>query len=178
MLTGSGIVLIEVDRPSGRVTSVRMDPSTGHTVLDQAAIEAFRAWRFKPGSVSRIRTPITFTVGSRPRYELDVKAKSTDAVLAAFLGKGTVLRGSFPAYPRSAPWTVKQGSGVFELHVQKDGSVGKVKILKSSGDQVFDDVTVKTLSNWQLRRGPLIIELPLSFTLGPKSYSVDIPRRQ
>ena len=177
-LTGTGIVKIEVDAPTGRVTSVRMDPSTGHAILDQAAIEAFREWRFKPGMVSRVRTPITFTVSGSPVYELAVKAKSTDEVLAAFLGKGTVVRGRFPAYPTSVPWTTKQGSGVYELHVQKDGSVGQVKVLKSSGDQTFDDVTVKALRKWKLRRGPLIIELPLSFTLGPRSYSVDIPKRR
>ena len=177
-LTGSGIVKIEVDPESGRVTSLRMDPSTGHAILDQAATEAFRLWRFKPGSARRIRTPITFTVAGAPSYRLDVKTKSTDEVLAAFLGKGTVLRGSFPAYPRSVAWTPKQGSGVYELHVEKDGSVGQVKILKSSGDQTFDGVTVKTLRKWKLHRGPLIIELPLSFKLEPGSYSVDIPKRR
>lgn len=177
-LTGSGIVKIEVDPESGRVTSARMDPSTGHAILDKAATDAFRLWRFKPGLVRRVRSPITFTTTGTPFYRLDVKAKSTDEVLAAFLGKGTVLRGSFPAYPRSVEWTPKQGSGVYELHVQKDGSVGQVKVLKSSGDQTFDEVTVKTLRKWKLRRGPLIIELPLSFTLGPTSYSVDIPKRR
>ena len=177
-LTGAGVVIIEVDSATGKVTSVRMEPSTGHAILDRAAMDAFRRWRFKPGTVARVRTPIRFTMGGPPVYSLEVKAKSADEVLAAFLGKGMVQRGKFPAYPRSVTWTPKQGSGVYELHVQKDGSVAQVKILKSSGDQTFDGVTVKTLRKWKLRRGPLIIELPLSFTLGPSSYSVDIPKRR
>lgn len=177
-LTGAGVVVIELDSATGKVTSVRMDPSTGHAILDRAAIDAFMRWRFKPGTVSPVRTPIRFTVSGPPVYTLDVKAKPADEVLAGFLGKGTVQRGNFPAYPRSVTWTSKQGSGVYELHVQKDGSVAQVKILKSSGDGVFDAATVKTLRKWRLRRGPLIIELPLAFRLTPTSYSVDIPKRQ
>ena len=177
-LTGAGVAIIEVDSATGKVMSVRMDPSTGHAILDRAAIDAFKQWRFKPGTVALVRTPIRFTVGGPPVYTVEVKAKPADEVLAAFLGKGTVQRGKFPAYPRSVTWTSKQGSGVYELHVQKDGSVGQVKILKRSGDKVFDEMTVKTLRKWRLRRGPLIIELPLSFTLTPSSYSVDIPKRR
>ncbi len=75
-------------------------------------------------------------------------------------------------------WTDRSGSGVYEIHMQKDGSVGAVRILKSSGDSTFDDVTAKTLRKWKLRRGPLVIELPLSFRLSPTNYSVDIPRKR
>jgi TonB family protein len=61
-LTGSGVVLMTVDPGSGAVTSAVMAQSTGHPVLDNAALSAFRRWRFQPGTVSRVRTPITFTM--------------------------------------------------------------------------------------------------------------------
>lgn len=96
--------------------------------------------------------------------------------LAAFLGKGTVIKAPIPAYPRTIPWTIKQGKGVYELHVQKDGSVSEVKILKRSGDEVFDRTAVETLRRWKLRRGPLNLELPLAFKLTPTSYEVNIPK--
>ena len=99
-----------------------------------------------------------------------------DDALAAFLGKGTVEKGPIPAYPRSVPWTTKQGNGRYELHVQKDGRVSEVRILKRSGDDLFDRTTVETLRQWRLRRGPLILELPLSFKLTPSHYSVSIPK--
>lgn len=35
---------------------------------------------------------------------------------------------------------------------------------------------VDTLEKWRLRRGPLIVELPLAFTLTPTHYSVVIPK--
>ena len=177
-IQGTGVAVISVDTASGKVKQVRMEPSTGHALLDHAAMQAFRQWRFKPGTVAGARVPITFTIGRPPVFYLGVKQTPVDDVLARFLGKGTLLRGSFPEYPHPTQWQPKQGSGVYEVHVQKDGTVAMVKVLQSSGDETFDHVTVKTLRKWRLRRGPMIIELPLSFKLTRTSYSVDIPRRR
>ena len=61
-MTGSGVCVMTVDTSTGAVTSATMAQSTGSPVLDNAAISAFRRWRFRPGTVSRVRTPITFTM--------------------------------------------------------------------------------------------------------------------
>ena len=61
-ITGSGVCVMTVDTGSGAVTSADMAQSTGSPILDNAATAAFRRWRFKPGTVSRVRTPITFTM--------------------------------------------------------------------------------------------------------------------
>ena len=59
---GSGMVLLNVDTKKGRVISARMLKSTGHKVLDDAALNSFRQWRFKPGaSAPKVEVPITFT---------------------------------------------------------------------------------------------------------------------
>ena len=60
-LTGSGVAVAEVDTRTGYVKSLRMQKSTGHPELDQSALNAFRRWRFKPGTVHEVRLPITFT---------------------------------------------------------------------------------------------------------------------
>lgn len=177
-ITGSGVAVMQVDSATGKVTSCRMNPSTGSTILDAAAIDAFRQWRFKPGTMKEVRVPITFTVGGQVFTQYQVKEKPMDEALTAFLGKGTVSKGPIPAYPRTVPWTEKHGKGVYELHVQKDGSVSKVKILKRSGDEIFDRTAVDTLRTWRLRRGPLILELPLEFKLSPNHYEVDIPKNR
>lgn len=57
---GSGIVLIIIDKGTGRVTSATMQEGTGESILDRAAVDAFREWRFKPGTISRAKIPITF----------------------------------------------------------------------------------------------------------------------
>jgi protein TonB len=61
-ITGSGVCVMTVDTGSGAVTSADMAQSTGSPILDNAATSAFRRWRFKPGTVSKVRTPITFTM--------------------------------------------------------------------------------------------------------------------
>jgi periplasmic protein TonB len=60
-LTGSGICVVSVD-PGGNVTSADMVQSIGSPILDNSAISAFRRWKFKPGSVSKAKIPITFTM--------------------------------------------------------------------------------------------------------------------
>lgn len=60
--TGSGVCVMTVDTSTGAVTSAVMAQSTGNAILDNAALSAFRRWRFRPGTVSKVRTPITFTM--------------------------------------------------------------------------------------------------------------------
>jgi len=60
-VTGSGVCVVEVG-PSGSVSSASMSQSLGNPILDNAAVSAFRQWRFKPGSVSKVKIPITFTM--------------------------------------------------------------------------------------------------------------------
>jgi TonB family protein len=177
-ITGSGVILVEIDSATGRVLGARMGVSTGSAILDNAATTAFRQARFEPGTASLVKIPIQFGLAGAgavfPDYH--VEAKNMDDVLARFLGKGTVLKGPIPEYPRRPAWTNKRGKGVYELHADKAGTVQQVRILKSSGDATFDRVVEKTLRNWRLRRGPLVLELPLSFVLTPTSYSVDVAR--
>jgi TonB family protein len=173
---GAGVAIVMVDPNTGLVTNAEMAKSTGYQLLDKAALNAFRQWQFKPGRVAMVKIPITFTMGGSVITELKVtRNKDMDTVLAPFLGKGTVLHGPNPAYPRNAQWTDKQGKGTYELHVGKDGKVEDVRILKNSGDATFDHVAVSTLRAWRLRKGPMVVELPLAFKLPPRRYDVWIP---
>jgi periplasmic protein TonB len=61
-ITGDGIAVMTVDPVTGSVTDVSMWKSTGNPYLDNAAVTGFRRWRFKPGTVSRVKTPITYTL--------------------------------------------------------------------------------------------------------------------
>ena len=61
-ITGSGVCVVTVDAGSGNVTDASMAQSTGNPILDNSATSAFRRWRFKPGTVSKVRIPITFTM--------------------------------------------------------------------------------------------------------------------
>ena len=59
-LAGSGVCVVTVDTATGTVTDARMFQSTGSTVLDKLTIQTFKTWRFKPGTVSQIRIPISY----------------------------------------------------------------------------------------------------------------------
>ncbi len=61
-VTGSGVCVVSVDPSSGAVTDASMATSIGNPILDNSAMSTFRQWRFKPGSVSKVKIPITFTM--------------------------------------------------------------------------------------------------------------------
>jgi periplasmic protein TonB len=61
-ITGSGVCVVTVDTGSGSVTDASMAQSIGNPILDNSAVSAFRQWRFKPGTVSKVKIPITFTM--------------------------------------------------------------------------------------------------------------------
>ena len=177
-LQGSGIAVLTVDPATGKVTNAEMAVSTGVKILDDETIHTFGYWRFKPGTVKKVKVPIAFTLtapGSAVRIVQVLNAPPMDQVLAPFLGKANVINAPMPIYPSSAPWRWKQGHGVYEIHVGRSGAVTEVKILKSSGDPTFDKVTLDTLLKWRLRNGPKIIELPLVFVMTPDNLRVWIP---
>lgn len=61
-IMGSGVCVVQVDSATGDVTSAEMTQSIGSPILDDAATSTFRRWRFRPGTVSRVTIPITFTM--------------------------------------------------------------------------------------------------------------------
>jgi TonB family protein len=66
-LEGKGLFVLSI-RPDGTVESVNVAKSTGHSELDESAVAALRQWRFKPGSVTKVKMPMEFTLaGLRPR---------------------------------------------------------------------------------------------------------------
>jgi len=59
-LTGSGTCVVSVDPATGTVTNATMFQSTGIPLLDKLTIQTFKNWRFKPGTVSEVRIPISY----------------------------------------------------------------------------------------------------------------------
>ena len=70
--TGDGLFLCNI-RSDGTVASVDVLRSTGHEMLDRAAIKALRQWRFHPGDMNAIKIPINFSMsgsGSPVRHRM------------------------------------------------------------------------------------------------------------
>jgi TonB family protein len=60
-ITGSGRCELLFDVHTGRVTRVTVLESSGSKILDDAATSVYYRWRARPGKVSRMRVPFTFT---------------------------------------------------------------------------------------------------------------------
>ena len=173
---GTCTVVMVLDPVSGKVTSVYIEESSGNDYLNRIATEMLRNWKFKPGTPRLIRTTFGFgnsfwrDRGPTPRVQ------PLNKVLEPFLGKKALAKGSLPVYPRGKPWTNKHGMGVFLLKVDTKGQVTDVSVKKSSGDAPFDEASVRAMRQWQFRKGPVEIELPLYFVLTPEEFSVRIPK--
>jgi TonB family protein len=61
-LKGKGVVLVTIDKQTGKVTGARMQTSTGNPQLDGAALQAYSQWRFDPRTVAvpQLKIPIEF----------------------------------------------------------------------------------------------------------------------
>jgi TonB family protein len=65
-LTGDGIIVVDVDQKTGYVTAAHVLKSTGHKILDNAALRAFRLWRFKRGSAKpQVQMPIHYRMSTK-----------------------------------------------------------------------------------------------------------------
>ena len=61
-LTGSGVALLTIDQTLGGVTEVVMVQSCGNAILDNSTRDAVRRWRFRPGIVTKVYVPVTYTL--------------------------------------------------------------------------------------------------------------------
>jgi TonB family protein len=157
-LTGRRTVLLNVDSRTGHVTSARMLETTGHRILDDAAVDAFRQWRFKPGTVDKIKAPITFSLQRVSTGGLGGKAL---ALYAA--------RPSYPAEARSKHWT---GTGIVLVEVDRNtGQVTSARMLQSTGHQILDEAALNAFRQWRFRPGTASkIRIPINFTMAGVAY--------
>jgi len=156
-LTGSGIVLLNVDPSSGNVTSVQLLKSTGHKILDNSALEAFRQWRFKPGSVRKVRIPINFTMQGFREY---VRTRGH----SVWLHNATYW--FLPEYPREARDKGLTGKGVAVVTIDpQTGYVTSASMLKSTGQEILDNAALQAFRRWRFKpRSTTTLEIPIQFT--------------
>ena len=58
-----------------------------------------------------------------------------------------------PRYPRLARKRKYQGVVILEVFVNQDGSVGDIKVFKSSGYAILDKTALKTVKKWEFEPG-------------------------
>jgi TonB family protein len=156
-LTGSGMVLLNVDPSSGNVTSAQLLKSTGHKILDDSALEAFRQWRFKPGGVDKVKIPINFTMQGFREF---VRTKGH----SVWLQNATYW--FLPEYPREARDKGVTGKGVAVVKIDpQTGYVTSASMEKSTGQEILDNAALRAFQLWRFKpRSITTLEIPIQFT--------------
>ena len=86
-LTGKGVVLVTIDKQTGKVTGARMQTSTGNQQLDGAALQAYSQWRFDPRTVvvSQLKIPIEFAQRPAPAPQPAKRPLSQPVIILAIV---------------------------------------------------------------------------------------------
>ena len=159
-ITGSGAAILNVDGRAGLVTSARMSPTTGDKDLDEAALKAFRQWRFKPGGASTVNVPIRFTMDRPANPPVTVSLR--DAVYMPS-----------PIYADEA--RSKHLPGIRAVLVDVDRTSGHVtaaRILQSTAYRMLDEAALNAFRQWRFRPGTVSnVRIPISFLM-PKVVPV------
>ena len=86
---GEGLFELRIDA-AGRVRSVSVLRSTGHQILDKAASDALRDWRFRPNSIDLVRVPLEYKITASVRrtghphgYDLEARGVCEKAIIVA-----------------------------------------------------------------------------------------------
>lgn len=84
-LTGKGVVLVTIDKQTGKVAGVQMLQSTGNKQLDGSTLEAYSRWRFDPATVmvSQLKIPIEFA--KRPQAQPSKRPQTQSNILYPLL---------------------------------------------------------------------------------------------
>lgn len=84
-LTGKGVVLVNIDKQTGKVVGAQMLQSTGNKALDGSALEAYSRWRFDPATVTvpQLKIPIEFA--KRPPAQASKKPQTHSKFLYPLL---------------------------------------------------------------------------------------------
>jgi len=150
-MMGRAVAIVNVDTRTGEVKSAQMESSTGHRILDDAALTAFRQWKFKPGGVSNVKIPIRF-------------AFDTHRALAVYAAR--------PLYPVEARSKRFTGAGIVLVDVdQTTGAVTSARMLRSTGHQILDDAALTAFRQWRFRPGTVReVRIPITYTMRGVRY--------
>jgi TonB family protein len=172
--TGKGIAVMEIERDTGKVIGGRMSPSTGNKILDDAALEAFRHWRFKPGTVSHVQIPIRFTMQNLRNAVPQVRRKNGPIEVTNVTGgpKATATYAPRPNYPFDARARRITGTGAVILDIDgKTGSVVSAHMDPSTGHAILDDAALAAFHRWRFRSGISgTFRIPITFTMRGARY--------
>jgi protein TonB len=148
-ITGTGIAVMRVDRSTGMVIEAVMAQSTGHPILDNAALSALRRWRFKPGTVAMVKLPVTFampmTIYPDRWYPFSGVVRGVDVRASTITVRGPTGTDTIIVGPQTQLRKNSQPITLRDIAIS-DTVSGRAKVRPPRFTAVAQSVTVKTSS--------------------------------
>jgi TonB family protein len=149
-----GVVILQARTDvEGKVKDVMVLRSV--PALDQAAIDAVKAWVYEPLMIDGqpkeavFTTTVRFALDGKKPTGQEEKPEKTGEVLVP-----TLIKKVDPVYPEAAAKAGIQGIVLLEATMDEQGNVVKVRVLKSVPE--LDQAAIDALKQWKYE--PMIIE--------------------
>jgi TonB family protein len=159
-LSGSGVALLKINPGTGDVKAVTITQSTGHEILDKAALYAYRRWRFMPHTISSAEVPIIF--------------KNFGALDPTLLRRsnGPAIYTPPPDYPEETIPRNLSVSGIVLLQIdQRTGTVTSARMERSTGHKELDDAILYAYRQWLFRPGTVSkMRIPVKYVTERLKY--------
>jgi TonB family protein len=157
---GRGVYKLDLD--NGIPYDVRIVHSTGHKILDDAAVETLRTWRFRPHRSVWVTIPVEFRVKSSSPIAKYPKGAKAIAIYAP--------KPDYPFEARSKHW-VGHGLIILDMNVES-GEVTAAHMEKSTGHQILDDAALDAFRRWHFQPGKCApkVKIPINFTMTGANY--------
>ena len=174
-LEGSGVFELTV-RPDGTVTDVTTVRSTGHSLLDRAALQTLKTWQIRPlPEIGHIRVPVRFVMNRGGRSGRNTSGIGVRGeTLSASQLNDAIISAPRIHYPKLSRKLRSQGTGSFEIRIDPaTGKVIEVVILKSTGARILDIECLRALRQWRFKPGRVrVVRHDVTFRL---SWRATVP---
>lgn len=149
-----GLVILEATTDKeGNVSDVRVLKSKD-PLLDQAAMDALRKWKYEPFYINGEPKGLVFTVTVRFKLkERETEEFDKGAVVAEDIPK--LLKKVDPVYPEEARKALVQGVVVLRVRINEEGLVEQIMIMKSESG-LLNQPAIDAVKKWKYE--PLLIE--------------------
>jgi TonB family protein len=151
----SGKVVIEAttDKEGNVKEAIVTD---GFPLLNQAAIDAIKQWKYEPYILKGVKKAVKFTVVVNFRLKKDKKTKTGEEkpLVVSSDQKPKLIKKVNPEYPKDALKAGIQGKVVIEATTGKKGKVVEAKVI--DGHPLLNKAALKALKQWEYE--PYIID--------------------
>jgi TonB family protein len=77
-----------------------------------------------------------------------------------------VLYAPYFEYPPAARKQGLEGRGLFEIHINRDGSVRSVQTLRTIGHSILDTAAINGMRQWRFRRNTIaVVRMPVQYRI-------------